>query len=276
MLNDLNWTECLNQINGSSKYKDWCNSCATLSNCLIKISDIKFNKLLIKTFIGWKDLLTKNLIIKSLVVTYFINPSTDYFAIKKSLTEFSPFFASYIKRVTPFPNANLTLLDAWSYSFGTNIYQDNTPAFHEYLDKIPIAALSNCTINGMEESCLIAKEFSKQNSKYQGIWINIYDKIFSDFIPLCSFGTNDFKLFKCANFFRSITKTHHKPCFTFKMPSSVPTLGLTKGLNFLVNFDYTASETEVNDPVSIVIHEPTESPDIEDIRGMIIQNKKCC
>ena len=115
----------------------------------------------VKTFFGWRAFLSKKLIIKALIA-YAVNPSI-LTAVSDSddlLEEFHPFMASYISKVTPFPNVDLTLLDVWSYSFGTDIFEDYQPTFHEYLDKTPIEALNNCILNKIYRDVLATSQNS--------------------------------------------------------------------------------------------------------------------
>ena len=60
-----------------------------------------------------------------------------------------------------------------------------------------------------------------------------------------------------------MTRINQRPCFTFNEPTSVPRLGPTQGVNFLINFDYLATDTELKQPISITVHEPEAHPDIE-------------
>ena len=68
----------------------------------------------------------------------------DYYAYL-GLGKFSPFLAEYIMKLIPYSNANLTLLDLWSYSFGTSIFDGDKPNFYKYIDLNAIESLADCT-----------------------------------------------------------------------------------------------------------------------------------
>ena len=55
--------------------------------------------------------------------------------------------------------------------------------------------------------------------------------------------------------------------FTFNETSLTPRLGLTQGLNFLVNFDYPGTITDLKEPITISLHEPNQLPDIRNLKG---------
>ena len=55
--------------------------------------------------------------------------------------------------------------------------------------------------------------------------------------------------------------------FTFNESSFDQRVGLTQGVNFMVNYDYPTSKPDMNDPVTIILHEPNQKPDIKYIMG---------
>ena len=146
------------------------------------------------------------MIIKALIVKSLnVKPGEE-----SGLGEFERFLATYFNRLTPLPNSNLTLLDLWSYSFGIDIFEVERPDFSKFVDKTLIEALSKCKSIGDEESCLIARSVSEDVSKNPYNWGNVYDSLFDDLIPLCSFGTSEFTLGKCSSFKKSMTKIYQK------------------------------------------------------------------
>ena len=68
------------------------------------------------------------------------------------------------------------------------------------------------------------------NNRY--IWGDIYERLFDDFLPLCTFGTSNLELKKCTTFKKSTTRIHRSQCFTFdELSSFTPKLGLNQGAN---------------------------------------------
>ena len=266
LLNNTSWMNCSIEKEESGPYKwlnRWCSECPSLSNCLGQSgsqirNDKKVIELMLEIFFGWRPFVNKRLIIKAM--SYHLLQLKNY---DQGLFELYPFMVSYINNIKPYPNINLTLLDAWSYSFGKDIFTNHKPDFYFSLDKTPIETLNNCTLDGDEENCNLARSFSKEIMKKQDIWGNIYKEAFQDFIPLCSFGTDDYKLRKCTEFKQSMTRINQRPCFTFNETTLVPRLGPTEGVNFLINFDYLATDAELKQPISITVHEPEAHPDIE-------------
>ena len=92
-------------------------------------------------------------------------------------------------------------------------------------------------------------------------------KAYNDFIPLCSFAENHSMLKNCTVFKKTTTKIQQHPCFTFNDSSFTPQLGLTRGLNFLVNYDYPGTNNELSKPITIILHEPGLDPDVRNING---------
>ena len=72
---------------------------------------------------------------------------------------------------------------------------------------------------------------------------------------------------KCTEFKKSMTRISERPCFTFNESTFTPELGHTQGLNFLVNFDYPGTNFDLNQPSTIILHEPGMDPDITNIKG---------
>ena len=52
---------------------------------------------------------------------------------------------NYSEKIKPFPNSNLTLLDAWVYANG-DVF-DSLGPFKEFVDSLPIDALKSCDEN---------------------------------------------------------------------------------------------------------------------------------
>ena len=249
LLNNTSWMNCSIEIEESGPFKwpsSWCSECSSLSNCLGQDgnqieNDREVIELMIGIFFGWRPVVNKKMMIKALMYHSLQLKFYD-FTLDES---FPPFMASYISNIHPFSNTNLTLLDAWSYSFGKDIFTDYKPNFYSFLNKTAIEALNNCTLVGNEKNCNLAKSISKEIMENQDIWKDIYEEVFHDFIPLCSFGKEDTKLRKCTEFKRSMTRINQKPCFTFNEATLVPRLGPTEGVNFLINFDYLARDAEL-------------------------------
>ena len=103
------------------------------------------------------------------------------------------------------------------------------------------------------------------NNRY--IWGDIYERLFDDFLPLCTFGTSNLELKKCTAFKKSKMWISQRQCFTFNETSFTPKLGLNQGLNFVINYNYPATKLEFNQPSEIIVHDPTEEPDFENIQG---------
>ena len=56
-------------------------------------------------------------------------------------------------------------------------------------------------------------------------------------------------------------------CFTFNESSFDHRVGLTQGVNLLVNYDYPGIKSHIDEPVTITLHEPNQKPDIMNIMG---------
>ena len=158
----------LKEENVSSSFKGWCNDCNNLSKCLNEkgyVQDDKFIMSIKRTFLTWGQIVKKKLLIKTIIV-HSIN---EIMASTDLLEGFYPFLASYITKLTPFPNTNLTLIDLWSYSYGVDMFENEKPGFYEYLDLTAIEALNDCSLKKNEKSCSLAKSISERVWKNQDI-----------------------------------------------------------------------------------------------------------
>ena len=159
-------------------------------------------------------------------------------------------------------------MDAWSFAngkiFDENLYSNFfQEALEDILDKKLMEAIEKCTQKD-ENSCLLLEKYDKElGAKNHGNWQMFQENLFDDFIPLCSYATKNFTLKKCNSFH----KMKHQQCFTFNETSLTPRLGLTQGLNFLVNFDYPGTITDLKEPIKISLHEPNQLPDIRNLKG---------
>ena len=255
--------------NASSKYKDWCNNCPSLSDCLEYVwwmpNDDAFIEWIVKNFVSWRNIIDKKLIISSLLECLLNPQDSSYQGCKK----FDKHMASYLNEIRPFPNSSLTIMDVWSY--GQGIFENDKLSFEAHINKTAIQALSKCKyLDEANDSCLLVEKISKEIKSNQDIWSNVDEVLFVDFIPRCSFGTNSLELNRCTEFKKSVTKIGKKQCFTFN-ESFTPKLGKTKGLNFLVNFHYLGTDSESRQGVDITLHESVAQPDIENTRGKNIE-----
>ena len=126
-------------------------------------------------------------------------------------------------------------------------------------------AIDNCAQDKDEKNCLLMEKFNEElgtnNNHY---WQMFQEKVYNGFIPFCSYATKNLNLKKC-NVFKRMKE--HPQCYTFNETSLKPRLGRTQGLNFLVNFDYPGTVTELKEPITITLHEPNQPPDIKNIKG---------
>ena len=249
-LKNPEWMKCLH--NGSiSIHQEWCQNCVNLSDCLGPKED-DFLKLIVKIFHGWKKFFTKRNLIDS---------SMSKFLTETSFGMFDE-MGNYFKTIKPFSNSNLTLLDAWAYAKGDVI--DTLGPFKEYEDQLPIEALKSCAENQNENSCLLVgkfdKEIRKDNTK---MWGSFLENIYNDLIPLCSYASDKLILKNCKVF----KKMSNARCFTFNESSFDQRVGNTQGVNFLINYDYPVSTADNNEPVTVILHEPNQQPDIDNIMG---------
>ena len=281
VLSDPTWMHCLEvqNNNASSKYKDWCNDCATLSGCRSldlwydgEIDyDYGFIMWIVKNFVSLRNIIDKKLIISS-ILECLLNPQ---YSFHHYCAWFESHMQPYLNEIRPFPNSSLTILDVWSYSNGQDIFENCKSEFEcdiqNYINSFATYALSQCKfLNGAHDICLKVKEFSKEIESNQDIWSNVDKTLFVDFIPLCSFGTNSLELNRCTEFKKSVTKIGNKKCFTFN-ESFTPELGTTKGLNFLVNFHHLGTAFDLRQGVEITLHESVAHPDIENTQGKNIK-----
>ena len=135
--------------------------------------------------------------------------------------------------------------------------------FEEFVDNSPIEELKNCAEIQNENSCLLVERFGKEIGKNNAIWETCTENIFNDLIPLCSYGSDKLILNDC-NLFKKMSNGR---CFTFNEASFDQRVGVTQGVNFMINYDYPVSEGEINNPVTIILHEPNQQPDIKNIMG---------
>ena len=155
------------------------------------------------------------------------------------------------------------MLDAWIYANGIGLGKD-IDLGQSFFNKTPLQALKDCTYNQDESSCQLMEEFSAEmGTENIQLWRMFQENLYDGFIPLCSYATKNLTLKKCTSF----KKMNFHQCFTFNESSFIPRLGRTQGLNFLVNYDYPGTRTEMNEPIMISLHEPSQPPDINDVKG---------
>ena len=99
------------------------------------------------------------------------------------------------------------------------------------------------------------------------MWENFQDDLYEDFIPLCSFASHNLNLNACNAFQKLQAKFKNGQCLTFNETSFVPKLGEFQGLNILVNYRYPGTLLELKEPITIVVHETGEIPDIMNVKG---------
>ena len=252
--NDHNWMNC-NNDDMNQMYQDWCKECRNLSGCLNSKSgygDVYFVYNTVKIFYALRKFFTRKNFIHALL-TLLLDDS-----YQMRLTEKLGLRAKvrgYIKGIIPFPNSNLTLLDAWSYAYGDLFDSQKSES---------IEALNLCSLAKDEMSCLLVekidRELGNENIK---LWKDIKEGLSNDFIPLCSYGATNTELFHCSAF-KKIEQDH---CFTFNDSSFTHMLGKTEGLNFLVNYDFPGTHMDMSKPFTIILHEPNQDPDIKNIKG---------
>ena len=251
LTNTTTWMNC--QLNESIPLKqEWCNDCKNLSDCLGDknhvYSLLKFN---LKIFYSWRKYFTKKNLIDASMTSFLYHPSGYPFSV----------MGDYFRKIKPFPNSNLTLLDAWIYANG--VYDKSGP-FIKLTNKLAILALQYCSENQYQGSCLMVERFQKEigtnNTSY---WETLAKDIYDDLIPLCSFASDNLVLKRCKLF----KKMSNGQCFTFNESTFDHRVGRTQGVNFLVNYDYPMIRAEMNNPVTIILHEPNQEPDIKNIMG---------
>ena len=270
VINNSSWMTCSDMKNekNSSIYTNWCHDCKNLTDCILSDSAMYSSDLFVQQIVlifqTWRKYITKEQIISSLISCQL---SKDSFSSKCQTMDFEELFAGYITEVKPFSNSSLNLLDVWSYVYGEDMVEDEKTPFYVYLDKTPIEAMKNCTIDKTKESCQLVEKFSKTIWNHEELWSHLYQNIFDDFIPLCNYATDDMKLFTCTTFKKTMTHLQQSPCYTFNESSFTPKLGLTQGLSFLVNYDYPGTFAEMEKPITVILHQNKMDPDIKNIKG---------
>jgi hypothetical protein len=259
---DSNWTNC-NNGDLDPMHQEWCEKCPTLSGCLSQRSGYGDHLMvynIVKIFYAWRKYFTRENLIHAILTllldeSYYLSLSlTERFKLKR-------WGKSYIEGIIPLSNSNLTLLDAWSYANGDLI--ESTNGALAYTSE-SIEALKSCSLAKDKKSCLLVERFN-QELGYENInlWKKIQEGLSSDFIPLCSYGATNIELNHCKEF----KKRDQDHCFTFNESSFAHMLGQTEGLNFLINYDFTGTIMEMRKPFTIILHEPSQEPDIKNIKG---------
>ena len=155
---------------------------------------------------------------------------------------------------------------------------DGTIDFKEFVDNSPIEALKSCDENQDANSCFLVERFNEEIGKNNTkIWDAFTENNYNNLIPLCSYGSDKVVLKDC-NLFK---KMSNGQCFTFNESSFDHRVGLTQGVNFVINYDYPATADKINNPATIILHDPNQQPDIKNImaknypveRGHIIDLK---
>ena len=248
------WKDC-HRNDTSSMHQSWCKDCKNLSECVypnLTWDNDFFLRLIVNTFYTWRKYHNKRNILDISISQY----------LKNDKEQFNKEVPKYMKTFNLFPEQNLTLLDAWAYA-NLEIIQDVDVLVG--IDTKPIIALRSCINNQSNESCHLVDRFSKDigidNKK---IWKTFYEKIHDGLIPLCSYASEDYVLHTCKNFKKMINGN----CFTFNESSFDHTLGLNQGLNFVVNYNNPGTITDLSKPIRIMLHEPSQIPDIKNIMGM--------
>ena len=141
-----------------------------------------------------------------------------------------------------------------------NVYMNQT------IDKLPIEVLKNCAENQIEDDCIKVKIFNKEmEGKNNTIdWKHFANNTYDGLIPLCGFASDNLILKNCKVFKKML---NNQMCFTFNESSFDHRVGLTQGVNLLVNFDYPGIKSHIDEPVTITLHEPNQKPDIMNILG---------
>ena len=231
-----------------SPHQEWCQRCINLSDCLGYDEEMFFHSI-VKIFYTWRKFFTKRNILVSLMSQFLYVPYYN------SFNE----MGYHLKKVKPFQNSSLTLLDAWAYANGDVI--DTFGPFKEFVDNSPIEALKSCAENQNANSCLSVERFSKEIGKNNTkIWEMFTENNYNDLIPLCSYASDKLILKEC-NLFK---KMSNRQCFTSNESSFDHRVGLTQGVNFVINYDYPEREGE-NNPATIILHDPNQQPDIKNM-----------
>ena len=250
------WKDC-NRNETNPMHQNWCKNCTNLYECLKENRYDKdyFLRFIVNTFFTWRKYYNKRNVIDSFISTYLYKPPSN---IAEYMSNEIP---KYAKTLHPFPEHNLTLLDLWAYT-NLKVIENINALVGE---NIPIAALRNCTSNQSKESCHLVQEFSKEiGNKDKKDLETIYQNIFDGLIPFCSYASDHHILHICNSF----KKMNNGKCFTFNESSFDHTLGQTQGLNFVVNYDYPGTSTDLGRPITIMLHESSQKPDVKNIIGM--------
>ena len=260
--NDSNWMNCSNDdIN--LMYQEWCTKCPNLSDCLRSrsgYSDVYFVSHIVRIFYAWRKYFTRKNFIHALF-TLLLDESYQFNWPEKYKVKLRA--RKYMEETTPFPNSNLTLLDAWSYAYGDLFDEDYHKGIFEYTSK-SIEALKSCSLANDEVSCLLVERFNQElGNENINLWKDIQKGLSKDFIPLCSYGATNIELFYCTAF----KEINQDQCLTFNESFSSHMLGKTEGLNFLVSYDFPGTNMDMKQPFTIILHEPNQNPDIKNIKG---------
>ena len=121
-----------------SPHQEWCQNCINLSDCL-GIYNNKFLYLIVKIFYTWKIFFTKKNLLDSSMSKFLEANSWD-----------SNKMGNYFEKIKPFPNSNLTLLDAWVYANG-DVFDSLGKTFlranlDNYSNKILFLSIANATV----------------------------------------------------------------------------------------------------------------------------------
>ena len=256
--NDSNWINC-NKSDVNQMYQQWCKECPNLSRCLSSRSgygDVYMVSDIVRIFNAWRKFFTRKNFIHALL-TFLLDDSYQMSLIKK--LRLKVWARSYLEGIFPFPNSNLTLLDAWSYAHG-DLFEHNTVQFTSQ----SMEALKSCSMFKDEASCHLVERFNQEMGKENiNMWKDIHGGLPNDFIPLCSYGATNNELFHCTAF----KKIDQDRCFTFNESSFTHMPGKTEGMNFLVNYDFPGTHMDMSKPFTIILHEPNQDPDIKNIKG---------
>ena len=245
------WMNCLSN-ESIPQHQEWCKYCKNLSDCLGYVNSYTMLLFNLKIFYSWRKYFTKRNLIDTAMTEFY--GESNVFTLN--------LIGNYFRNIKPLPNSSLTILDSWVYANG-DVY-DKIGPFEDLMSKLPTEALKNCAENQDENNCLWVERFKKEigtnNTKYlETLTRNIYD----DLIPLCSFNSDNLILKSCKVF----KKMDNGQCFTFNESTFAHRVGHTQGVNFLVNYDYPIISTEITNPVTIILHEPNQQPDIKNIMG---------
>ena len=261
MKTDSNWMNCTNG-DMDLMYQEWCKKCPNLSGCLYQTSgygDYNLVYNIVRIFYAWRKYSTRKNLTHA-ILTLLLDESYQNSLGMMEKLKLKHNARSYIEGIKPFPNSNLTLMDAWSYAYGDLL--EGSKIQYNY-ESESIEALKSCSLAKDKESCVLVKRFNLElGNLHIKFWKKIQEDRSNDFIPLCSYGATSIELNKCTAF-----KRMDQNCFTFNESSFMHMLGKTEGLNFLVNYDFPGTVTDMTKPFTIILHEPNQDPDIKNIKG---------